>query len=267
MNLSGGIAEADLIDPRPFLGECAGDLYYPPYRAISRGPWSVRFIAMAASRGYWGQVYKMDGTVVLTGPSDQGSQSWMSLVPSEMESQEIGLRAAYGHTVVFGMGMGWLVANLAMRPQVDRVTVVERDTNILSIIEASGVLSSLPAEAFAKIVIVQADALEWKPDCPVDTLQADIWLRFVEPQKLSDVRRMQQNVKAKSVYFWGQEMEIWRFACRLSSGAPALDWPMLRHIVEVDIDLPLILPDWIDYPEKIAGAAVWWTPKGEWWRA
>ena len=255
-----------LIDPRPLLGDFAEDLYYPRYRPIASGPWKLHIIQMAASRGYWGNVHPHDGSIILTGPGQRGTEAWMSLTPSEMQSQEIGLRAAHGHTVVFGLGMGWLATNLALRDRVERVTVVERDTDILSIMADTGIFEQLPAAARRKVTIVNADALEWRPDCPVDTLQADIWLRYVEPQKLDDVRRMQDNVQAKQVYFWGQEMEIWRFACRRTNGAPHLDWPLLHRIVEQDLRLPLILPPWPDYPEKITAAAQWWAPKGDWWR-
>lgn len=214
---------------------------------------------MAAARGYWGQVYSIPGTTILTGPGARGTASWMSLLPSEIESQEIGLHAARGHTVVLGLGMGWLAANVALRPEVDHVTVVERDGDVIALIEASGVFAQLPAEARDKIEILQADALDWRPSGRVDTLQADIWERFVEDRKLDDVRRMQANIAATSIYFWGQEMEIWRKARRHADAVLSLDWPAVRAIVENDIGLPLILPDWPDYPRRIASAAEWWA--------
>lgn len=97
---------------------------------------------------------------------------------------------------------------------------------------------------------------------PVNTLQADTWRRFVEPGKVADARRMHRNLRAGSLCIWGQEMEIWRLACRRARpGAPELDWTGLRRIVDEDMALPLILPD---YPQKIA--AIWWAPKGDWWR-
>jgi hypothetical protein len=223
---------------------------------------------MAAARGYWGEVYRVAGTVILTGPSREGVQSWMSMLPSEIESQEIGLAAAHGHTVVLGLGMGWLVANLALKPAVDQVTVVERDPDVIALIEAAEVFAALPGPARAKIRIVEADALAWRPDRPVDSLQADIWRRLLEDGKLADVRRMQANIEARSIYFWGQEMEIWRFACRRAGGlAAGLDWPAIRAITTEDIALPLIVPDWPDYPAKIVAAAPWWTPADtDWWR-
>jgi hypothetical protein len=172
--------------------------------------------------------------------------------------------------VVLGMGMGWLAANVALRHDVSQVTVIERDPDVISLIEAVGVFDQLPAAARAKIDIVQADALTWRPSTPVDSLQADIWERFVEPRKLSDVRTMQANIGAASIYFWGQEMEIWRHARRRADEAtePTLDWPLVRTIVSEDIALPLALPEWVDFPQKITAAAAWWTPRDDaWWRA
>jgi hypothetical protein len=262
------LAEGTVVDPRPLLGAFACGLHFPAYRVAARGPWSLRVIRMAAARGYWGETYPVNGTVLLAGPSEAGTQSWMSLLPSEVESQTIGLEAAHGHTVVMGLGMGWLAANVALRPEVTRLTVVERDPDVIALIDAACVLRDLPAEVREKIEIVEADARAWRPTEPVDTLQADIWRKFIEDGKLEDVRRIQDNVRAAGLYFWGQEMEIWRMACRRTGGEPHLDWPLVRAIVAEDIRLPLILPDWPDYPHKIAAGAPWWTPKEEgWWQA
>jgi len=192
----------------------------------------VRIIAMPSARGYWGATYRMDGTVILTGSVKTGAASWMSIVPMEVESQEIGIAAARGHTVVLGLGMGWCAANVALNPAVDRVTVVERDPEVIALIDALGVVDQLPRDIATKIRIVQGDALEWRPDSPVDSVQADIWAKFVEPQKWDDVRRMQDNIGAASLYFWGQEMELWRLACRDLGGVPkgpGHDHPPDRH--------------------------------------
>jgi hypothetical protein len=165
--------------------------------------------------------------------------------------------------------MGWLAANAALRPDVERVSVVERDPAVIELVQANGVFEQLPEAARRKISITQADALQWVPSTPVDSMQADIWLTLAEDGKLDAVRRMQRNVGAQRIYFWGQEMEIWRHACRRASRVPeALDWPTLRRIVEEDVQLPLIVPDWADYPQKIRAAARWWTPARDgWWLA
>ena len=261
------MTEAPYINPRTLMRGFRNDLHYPCFRAVTHEQWSLRIIALAAARGYWGNTYPVDGTVVLAGNHDHAGHTWMSLLPSELESQEIGMRAAHGHTVIMGLGMGWLAANVALCPRVTKVTVIERDANIIEFITATGVLRDLPALARDKIVIIHADALHWRAQEPVDVMQADIWRKFVEDDKLLEARRMQANVGARQLYFWGQEMEFWRFACRRSHGWPNLSWPLLRTIIAEDIRLPLIVPDWPDYPEKIANGARWWTPAdAHWWR-
>jgi len=255
------------VDPRMFLGGFLDDLYFPHYRPGQQGDWTVKVVGMPAGRGYWGEIQPLTGTIIMAGPRDGDRQSWMSMMPVELQSQEIGLRAAHGHTVVFGLGMGWLAANVAMRPSVEHLTVVERDPDVIRLIADQGVFAQLPDEARRKVSVIEADALEWKPERPVDSLQADIWGRLLEDRKLDEVRRMQANVGAAAVYFWGQEMEIWRYACRRAGGTPTLDWPTIRSIVAEDLALPLVLPDWDDYPKRIAAAAPWWTPGEEgWWR-
>ncbi len=253
-------------EPHALLGEFRTDAWLPVYPSIQTGSWSIRQTMMVAARGYWGETYRINGTVMLIGPGKEGKAAWMSMTPSEIESQELGLQAAHGHTVVLGLGMGWLAANAALRNEVNHVTIVERNPEVIALFEAAGIFEQLPKRAQEKLEIVQADALTWRPSEPVDALQADIWERFVEDQKLDDVRRMQDNIGAAALYFWGQEMEIWRFACRRAGPNPPLDWPLLRTIVEFDMRLPLILPDWPEYPKMISAAAPWWTPRDQgWW--
>jgi hypothetical protein len=254
------------IDPRPLLGDFTSNLWFPRYRPGVWGPWSVRIVAMLSARGYWGTSYRMQGSVILTGPVEQDEASWMSIVPMEVESQEIGIAAARGHTVVLGMGMGWCAANVALNPAVERVTVIERDPNVIALIEALGIFDQLPPEARAKIGVVRDDALIWRPDSRVDSVQADIWAKFVEPRKWDDVRRIQANIGADSLYFWGQEMELWRLACRDLGGVPErLGQDEIKRIAGM-LDLPLVHPGWPDYGDRIAAAAPWWTPRTEgWW--
>ncbi|HEY0302566.1 MAG TPA: hypothetical protein VGC36_14570 [Rhizomicrobium sp.] len=251
-------AGAEPVDPRQLLGEFKTALWFPRYRAGQSGPWRLRAMATPGARGYWGDYYRLAGMVVLTGPSADGRACWMSTTPSEIESQEIGLDAARGHTAVLGLGMGWLAANVALRDEVRRLTVVEHDPRIIALITEQGVFEQLPREARDKIEIVEADANAWRPAAPVDVLLADIWATTYGEERVRDVRRMQDNVGAAALHFWGQEVHIWQAACRRAS-PPALDWPLLRAIVAEDLRLPLILPDWPDYPQKIAAGAQWWT--------
>lgn len=223
------------------------DLFIPTYRQMQSGNWRVRIAGMVLCPGYWSPPRLTLGMAAL----QRGAETWMSMTPMELESQEIGVRLARGHVAIFGLGMGWSAAVSALRDEVTAVTVVERDDDVLALHRELDIFSQLPPAAQAKIRIVQGDAYEWRPDAPVDLLMPDIWLLLVSDGRVEEVRRMQANVQAKEIYFWGQEMEIARHAV---AAGRALDAQGIADTI-ADFDLPLIGPALPDYPEKLAAAA------------
>ncbi|ATY32942.1 hypothetical protein [Sphingomonas psychrotolerans] len=239
-----------MIDSRALLGDFRTGLWLPRFREGQCGAWSVRLLPVTAARGYWGQGYRTLGAVMLIGPFAESGAAWMSLVPMEIESQEIGIAAARGHTVVLGLGMGWCAANIALNPAVERVTVVERDPDVVALIAALGVFDQLPAEARAKLRIVEGDALTWRAGERVDCVHADIWATFLASERWNEVRRIHANIGADMFYFWGQELELWRLTPRT---------PELTTLV-AETGLPLIVDPRPGYAERIAEAALWWTP-------
>jgi hypothetical protein len=236
------------------------DLFIPTYRPIRSGDWELRVAGMVLCPGYWSDPRLAVGMAALM----RGPDTWMSMTPMELESQEIGVRLARGHVAIFGMGMGWSAAVSALRDEVSQVTVVERDGDVLALHRELDVFSQLPPAARAKIRVVQGDAYEWRPDAPVDLLMPDIWLPLMSDGRVEEVRRMQANVQAKEVYFWGQEMEIARHA---RAAGRAFDAAGIAETI-ADFGLPLIGLELPDYPEKLAAAAERhmrgrWLPVGE----
>lgn len=265
--------DSEVIDTRMLLGPAAevlgSDLVYPVYRQLDSGPWRIEIRFSLGMNGYFSGFMPMRGMVILTGPTeDRGTQTWMSMTPFELESQVIGVRASRGHTVIFGMGMGWAAANAAVRDAVDKVTVVEFDPQIIDLNARMGTFDSLPETARAKLEIVEGDARTWIPSTPVDVLQIDIWQPLIGTGRVADVRAMVDNVRPSEIYFWTQEVEILRHAHRRGGGTPALDWSTLRSIAAEDMGLPdLILPDWPDYPERIVAGLPRYLPTTDgWWR-
>jgi hypothetical protein len=178
----------------------------------------------------------------------------MSLTPLEIESEQIGVEAAYGNVVILGLGMGWATAACALKPEVTRVTVIERDPDVIALHAELDLFSRLPGRAGDKVRIVRADALAWVADAPVDVMIADIWLPLVSDGRIGEVRRMQANVAATQVYFWGQELEIARHA-----RAAGCDCDRAGIAATVaDFALPLIGPDELDYPARLRAAADGW---------
>lgn len=234
------------------------DAFMPRYRAGEHGNWRIHpGGAVAHDWGYHSGpcVVEMLPSLARKVAGSAGAwDTWMSLTPHEIESQELGYRHAHGHTVIMGLGMGWIAANGALNPRVTQVTIVERDPDVISLFRDSGAFDSLPAPAQAKIAIAQADALEWRPGAvPVDFLYADIWLSLAEPHTIGQVRRMQEHAKASQVYFWGQEIAIHSAIRRLAGGMDdaAITPDAIGRAVDEVIALPLLVPQDIDYARMV----------------
>jgi hypothetical protein len=77
-----------------------------------------------------------------------------------------------GHVVIAGLGMGLALYNALLRPTVRRVTVLDRDPEVVALFEAIRDPDWPCADRFR---IEQADARIWRLPAPVDYLYADIW--------------------------------------------------------------------------------------------
>ncbi|MCK5146169.1 hypothetical protein KAR48_05400 [bacterium] len=224
--------------------------YMPHYQPGEYGQWCISILPFGHDHGYFTGTWMVKDMPVLMRKCDKGWSTWMSLSPHEMESQELGFKYAFGHTVVMGLGMGWVAINAALNPNVQKVTVVELDPDVISLFNQSGAAQRLSVEIISKVNIVQGDALRWRPEDKVDFLYADIWLRLNEPQVMEDMRSMQNNVQADAAYFWGQELVLYNLVQSLSDGT---QWDLLavKKIITESLQLPLILPDGAAYIELI----------------
>lgn len=220
------------------------------YRPVEAGAWKLAIGSNVLCPGYWSGPQLMREVAVLT----RGSDTWMSLTPIEYESQILGVRAAQGHVVIMGLGMGWVAAETALRDAVSMVTIVEHDPEVIALHRGLDLFAQLPGGAGDKVRIVAGDAFAWRPDHPVDLLMPDIWLKLVEGDRVPDVRRMQDNVGASAIYFWCQELEIARHA---AAAGRSLDAAGVEATVR-DFALPLVIPGEIDYPGIIQAAARQW---------
>ena len=244
-----------MAENSPAIRPYEGDLFIPRYRPVASGDWQLRVMPFGHVSGYWSDPAPVRDVAVLV----RDGSSWMSTTPLEVESQEIGLRLARGRVLIFGLGMGWAAAACACLPAVTRVTVVERDSDIFALHAQLDLFAQLPEAARAKLDIVAGDAFDYRPIGPVDLLMPDIWLPLVSDDRVAEVGRMQANVHAGSIYFWGQELEIARHA---AAAGRAVDTAGVAATV-AELGLPLIGPEFPHYPEKIVAAARRWM-KGRW---
>lgn len=236
------------------------DLFVPRYRPMRQGPWDLRIAGTILSSGYWSGTWVLDGMPVLLRQKEDGSwETWMSITPNELESQEIGVRASSGHTVILGLGMGWAAVNAALKPETTLVTVIERDPAIIDLIAAQGILDQLPAEAARKVRILQADALEWQADQPVDVLLPDIWQPLWARERANEVRQMQANIQASRIHYFGQEVEI---VFNLRQAGRALTVEGIAATV-AEMGLPLIGPEQEDFLPRLQAIAARHLDRGQ----
>ena len=86
----------------------------------------------AVLRGYFRGQQTAAENYVLT----RSDWVWMSLSPVEIESLAPHVAHIRGHVVIAGLGMGLALYNALLRPAVRRVTVVERDADVITLFEA-----------------------------------------------------------------------------------------------------------------------------------
>ncbi|MFL0354937.1 hypothetical protein ACI5KX_00540 [Erythrobacter sp. GH1-10] len=249
-----GVPDLSTIDIEA-LPDWEGDPLAFYYRPIEKGDWALTALPFGVAMGYWSGLHRVYGMPILT----RGSDVWMSICPMEVESQWIGIDNAGGHTVICGLGLGWAAAMASFHPEVERITVLERDEDVIEMNREIGLFDRLPDGLGDKIEVVRTDAFDWKPDSPVDLLMPDIWLDMVSDGRAEETRRMQGNIGAQGVYFWGQELEIARHIVR--------DREQITDATIADtareFDLPLVGLDTEDYAENIKTAARQWM-KGRW---
>jgi hypothetical protein len=227
-----------------------GALFVPAYRPAKFGRWEVVIGGVGFAPGYWSGPTIGSAMPVLL----RDGETWMSISPLEIESEEIGIRAGVGHVLILGLGLGWAAAATAALPAVSRVTVVERDPEVIALHRALDIFAQLDPQAREKLEIVEADAFAYVPAHPVDVMIPDIWQPLVGGDRVAEVRRMQANVGARAVYFWGQELEIARHAA--AAGRPCDDSGIAATVA--GFGLPLIGPDSPGYAAKVAAAAERW---------
>lgn len=106
----------------------------------------------------------------------QDGREWMSIKPSEIESSQAAIDAAFGHVVTFGLGLGYFAFMAARKPEVASVTVVERDPSVIQLFREQ-LLPQFPHRD--KISVIQADAFDYLEQDMIsvvpDFVFMDIW--------------------------------------------------------------------------------------------
>lgn len=128
---------------------------------------------------------------------------WMTVTPNEIETMRAPIAAAHGRVLTLGLGLGYFAFCTAEKDDVSRVTVVERDADVIDLFQTF-ILPQFPSKE--KIKIVKADAFDYletlTPD-DFDYLFADLWHDQSDGLPLYlHLRRMEKEKGWKEADYW-----------------------------------------------------------------
>lgn len=220
----------------------------PRYRAGQYGAWSCKRTPKLnrTTTGYFRFHRTQQSGWMIT----KNRTIWMSLAAMECESHMPHIAAARGHVVVAGLGMGFVTFNIMRKPEVTKVTVLERDREVIKLMDQITDWRSWP-----KVELVEGDALAYQPAEPVDFLYADIWANLGEEAAQEITQAIQANVQAERVGWWGQELDFFGWCNK--KNLPYLDLGDRNYRAFVaESGLPVIGAEWPGYARLAAAAAV-----------
>lgn len=105
----------------------------------------------------------------------EGNIPWMSACPSEISSMKNAMEAAYGKVLVLGLGLGYYPYVVANKEEVEEVTIVEIQPEIIRLFREN-IFPQFPHKE--KIKVIRADAFSYLAkvkDGEYDYCFADIW--------------------------------------------------------------------------------------------
>lgn len=103
----------------------------------------------------------------------QDGREWMSIKPSEIVTSQGAIDAARGKVVTFGLGLGYFVYMALLKPEVESVTVVEINNDVISLFKKY-LLPQFPRKSDVRIV--NCDAFEYlEKGLDADFVFMDIW--------------------------------------------------------------------------------------------
>ena len=106
----------------------------------------------------------------------QKGRLWMAITPNEVETMKADIAAAKGNVLVLGLGLGYYAFMAARMEQVEKVTVVELDQDVIRLFEEE-ILPQFPDKE--KIRVIKADAFAYVEKEAAgehyDFVYADIW--------------------------------------------------------------------------------------------
>ena len=188
-----------------------------------------------------------------------GRKAWMSTGLMEQESHAYHVHAARGLVVAAGLGMGMYAFAASLKPDVERVVVVERRPEVVAVMKAAAGFETWPGRD--KVTIVAADALDPHLASHLqvatggrspDYLFADIWPTWSAPQAPREAAAMVRALRPEAAGWWGQELSFGMW-CRGRTRCPD-EAALAEYFAWVGVPVPVTAGYSAFCADVIAGA-------------
>jgi hypothetical protein len=107
-----------------------------------------------------------------------GNCLWMSDTSDERRDHWAPHHYAKGQVLIGGLGLGMVTLGCALKPEVEKVTVIEMDPDVIALV-LPHLRAALESQGVSpdKIEVIQADVFKWKPPKGVkyDCIWMDVW--------------------------------------------------------------------------------------------
>lgn len=129
---------------------------------------------------------------------------WMSITFNEINTMKDSIDECYGNVLTFGCGLGYFAYMAALKDSVSKVTIVEKDTGVISLFREK--ILPFFGEVGNKIEIIEADAFDYIKNIQeniYDYCFADIWDGIYDCDKYLRLKQIAGNE------FRGMKMSYW----------------------------------------------------------
>ncbi|MBP5328164.1 MAG: hypothetical protein J6Y98_09690 [Bacteroidales bacterium] len=144
---------------------------YAPFEAFPCGDMHREGARLLAPLGFFDQRFRYP---MIT----QDGREWMTVTPNEIATMSGPIAESHGHVLVYGLGLGYYAYMVAIKPEVESVTVVERDEVIYDLF-CKHILPQFPN---GKVSLVLQDAFLHAETSrflrygrPFDMVFTDLW--------------------------------------------------------------------------------------------
>lgn len=136
------------------------------------------------------------------------NQVYMSITPNEIETMRDSIAAAHGKVLNYGLGLGYWAYEVASKHNVESVTIVELNQDIINLFNTY-IAPQFEPEVLSKISIIQGDAIEYHrnlADGVYDYCFIDTWFDAYEGMDMYlNFKEQEHKFKNMRVSYWIEE--------------------------------------------------------------